>query len=122
MRRVPSVPLDMSPVFVRLTVTDLPVAWPGDGAVGWSRSTRTVWCRLPAGWFVGERLAGARRRQLAAALSPTGSDSCFLVIDWREERLTAEQARTRPWRDEVAGALVGTDHGVLASTDLAALS
>lgn len=112
----------MSPVFVRLTVTDLPVAWPGDGAEGWSRSTRTVWCRLPAGWFVGGRLAGFRRQQVAAALSPAGSDSCFVVVDWHEERLTAEQARSCPWRDEVAGALVGTDQGALASTDLAALT
>lgn len=109
-------------IYLRLTVTDVPVAWHGDGPARWARSIRTVWCRLPAGWFVGGKLAAERRRQVAAVLCPPDGSGGFLVVGWREERFTAEQAATRPWRGEVAGALVGTEQGVLASTDLASLS
>jgi hypothetical protein len=112
----------VSTVYLRLTVTDMPTAWVGDAfGAAWARVTRTVWCRLPDAWFVGGVLTGHRRRQIADALCPA-EDGDHLVVDWYEERLTAEQARTRPWRGDVAGVLVGTDLGLLHAAHLDTLS
>ena len=119
---VPHVLLDVNTVYLRLTVTDMPLIWAG-GAFGaaWSRVTRTVWCRLPAAWFVGGVLAGHRRRQVTDVLCPA-EDGGYLVVDWHEECLTVEQARNRPWRGQVAGALVTTERGLLYAVDTETLS
>lgn len=100
-----------------MTVTDMPALWTG-GAAACSSATRTVWCRLPAGWFVDGVLAGHRRRQVADVLCPE-RDGRFPVVAWREERLTSAQAEARPWRAEVGGALIGTEQGRVRVTDLA---
>lgn len=104
-------------MYLRLTVTDVPGVWVDErhAAVGLDRVTRSYWYRLPAHWCPDGVLLGHRRGQLVDALYGPGrhqadaEGSRYLVLQVREELLSGERARARPWLADLAGCFVWTE-------------
>lgn len=108
-------------VYLRLTITDVPEVWVDErqNGGGLARVTRSYWYRLPAQWCHDGALRRHRRRQLMDALygpdrRPAGpSTTGYLVLELREDLLSWEQSRRRPWLGDLAGCFVWTEQDTL---------
>ena len=91
--------------YVRLAITDMPVAPAGGFPPGepLARITRMFWYRLPRDWFAGGCLAAERRQRLLEHIygpgrcAGEGDRSRYVVLELHEWVPTEDEIRARPW-------------------------
>ncbi|MEV4757487.1 hypothetical protein AB0J86_20550 [Micromonospora sp. NPDC049559] len=102
---------------LRLTLTELlDPAGTAAPAGPLTRSTRTVWCRVPACWVVDGRLPPGHRARLVDGLRAPrrpGDRLQLLVSDVRARVLSEPEASRRPWLGDAAGCYVWLPDGRL---------